>query len=189
PADIAVTPNGKTALVALRNSDKVVPINVATNKAGKPITAGLAPFAIAITPDRKTAYVTNAPPPSGNRVVPIKHNALPTIKGGEHAGAIAISPDGKTVYVVSDFNFEVQGAVTPIDVATNKAGTPIKVGVDPTTIDIPADGTTAYVLNQASTGITPIDLATNTAKPMVGVGIGNGHISSMLLAPDGSMAY
>ena len=47
----------------------------------------------------------------------------------------------------------------------------------------------AELRNQASTGITPIDLATNKTKPFVGVGVGNGHISSMLLAPDGSMAY
>ena len=133
--------------------------------------------------------MTNARGASVSPVNLVKHKALPPIKVGENPGAIAISPDGKTVYAVSDYNFLVQGTVTPIDVATNKAGTPIKVGVDPTAIEIPAGGTTAYVLNEASTGITPIDLATNTAKQFVGVGIGNGHISSMLLAPDGSMAY
>jgi DNA-binding beta-propeller fold protein YncE len=150
---------------------------------------GKAPYAIAITPDSKTAYVTNARGASVSPVNLVKDKALPPIKVGANPGAIAMGPDGKTVYVASDYDFRSQGTVTPIDVATNTAGTPIKVGIDPTVIQIPAGGTTAYVLDQASTGITPIDLTTNTTKPFVGVGVGNGQISSMLLAPDGSMAY
>jgi YVTN family beta-propeller protein len=57
PAAIAITPDGKTAYVALDNSTsrgdfpgQVIPISTVTNKAGKGITVGIDPAAIAITP-------------------------------------------------------------------------------------------------------------------------------------------
>jgi YVTN family beta-propeller protein len=45
-----------------------------------------------------------------------------------------MSPDGRTVYVAS----EGAGTVTPIDVASNRAGRPIFVGWSPTSMVIKA---------------------------------------------------
>ena len=72
---------------------------------------------------------------------------------------IAITPDGATAYVAN------LGAdnVTPIDIATNTAGTPIAVGDSPCGIAITPDGATAYVTNAGADNVTPIDTATNTA--------------------------
>ncbi len=71
--------------------------------------------------------------------------------------------------------------MTPIDLTTNTAGKPIKVGGkplamafygDPMAIAITPDGTTAYVANQPSSTVTPIDLATD--KPGKPIEIGHG---------------
>jgi hypothetical protein len=54
PAELAITPDGKTVYVVDSNplgaSGSVIPIRVATNTAGQPITVGRFPFHIAIAP-------------------------------------------------------------------------------------------------------------------------------------------
>lgn len=51
--------------------------------------------------------------------------------------------------------------MTPIDLATKTAGTPIAAGKGPQAIAITPDGKTAYV--SAEGAITPINLSSNTA--------------------------
>jgi YVTN family beta-propeller protein len=65
---------------------------------------------------------------------------------------------------------ELSGSVTPINTATNTAGTPVGVGGAPVGVAITADGKTAYVANQGSANVTPIDTATNTAGTTIAVG-------------------
>ena len=75
--------------------------------------------------------------------------------------------------------------MTPIDVATNTAGTPIAVGDDPSVSPSPPTGT-AYVVNQFSNDVTPIDVATNTAGTPSTVGDGPYAVA---VTPDGTTAY
>ena len=61
------------------------------------------------------------------------------------------------------------GLVTPIDVATQTAGTAIKVGSNANAIAITPHGRTAYV-SSASGTVTPIDIRTQTARAAIRVG-------------------
>jgi DNA-binding beta-propeller fold protein YncE len=62
----------------------------------------------------------------------------PPIKAGNRSDGIVITPDGKTAYVANASKEFVRGGkvvmtpatVTPITLATNTPGTPIKVGKD-----------------------------------------------------------
>jgi DNA-binding beta-propeller fold protein YncE len=67
---------------------------------------------------------------------------------GNGIDAIVITPNGKTAYAAS-FNV---GTVTPIRVATNTAGKPIRVGTDvgPMTMAVTPNGATVYVANVAA---------------------------------------
>jgi hyaluronoglucosaminidase len=51
---------------------------------------------------------------------------------GIYPVAISITPNGQTVYVANS----TSDTVTPISTATDKAGTAIPVGLDPTSIAI-----------------------------------------------------
>ncbi|HTW97745.1 MAG TPA: hypothetical protein VMD59_03150, partial [Acidimicrobiales bacterium] len=53
--------------------------------------------------------------------------------------------------------------VTPIDLATHKAGKPIAVGNAPEAVAVSKDGTTVYVANANSESVTPIDAGTGVA--------------------------
>jgi YVTN family beta-propeller protein len=89
-----------------------------------------------------------------------------------------------TVYVANTGD----GTVTPIDTATNTAGTPIPAGTAPWGIAITPDGKTAYVTNNTSPvgSVTPIDLATNTAGTPIPIGRDPRGIA---ITPDGTTAY
>ena len=82
-------------------------------------------------------------------------------------------------YVVSlDAN-----TVTPINTATNKAGKPIKVGINPNAIAITPNGKTAYVTNSGSSTVTPISTATSKAGTPIKVA-GAGYVA---ITPNGSV--
>jgi len=170
------------AYVASNNSKtglgQVTPIDVATNKAGKPIPATFDPHGIAITPNGKTAYVIGI-----GGVTPIE---VATNKPGTQIAAvgygIAITPNGQTAYAT---NFG-SDTVTPIDVATNEPGTPINVGSQPWGVAITPNGKTAYVTNAASGTVTPIEVASNTAGTPITVG---GYPQEIAITPNGKTTY
>ena len=90
-------------------------------------------------------------------------------KGHEDVvSAVAISPDGKLAYVTNYAN----STITPIDLATNAARTPIVVGGAPYGIAFAKDGKTAVVVVRRDNACVTVDVATGLAsKPIL---LGNG---------------
>ncbi len=182
PSQIAITPDGKTALVSNEDSGSVTLIEVATDKAGSEIAVGSEPVGVAITPDGKTAYVANA---GSNSVTPINiaaKTAGTAIPVGKRPLGIAITPNGKTAYVT---NFE-GASVTPINLGTKTAEEVIPVGTSPARVAITPDGKTAYVANVGSSNVSPITVATNTAGAPITVGSSPEGIA---ITPDGKTVY
>jgi YVTN family beta-propeller protein len=98
------------------------------------------------------------------------------------AAAGTASALGGTAYVANSDDDNV----TPIDTATNEAGSTIAVGTIPGGIAITPDGATAYVANNGDDDVTPIDTATNTAGSTIGVG---DFPYAIAITPDGATAY
>ena len=96
-----------------------------------------------------------------------------------------------TAYVINSGG----GTVTPIDLATNTPGRPIKVSGEPVAMAITPDGKTAYVASGATNSgaeptlaqtVTAIDLTTNTpGKPMDL----QWSADAIVITPDGKTAY
>src|SRR5207302_1986673 len=74
------------------------------------------------------------------------------------------------------------GTVTPIDVATNAAGSPITVGSHPQAVAFTPDGTKAYIANYLSNTVTPITVATDTAGSNIAVN----SPDAIAITPDGA---
>jgi YVTN family beta-propeller protein len=91
-------------------------------------------------------------------------------------------PGGATAYIAN----LIDGTVTPVNTATDTAGTPIPVGTNPYGVAITPDGTTAYVTNSGDNTVTPITTATNT--PGTPIPVGNGPIG-IAITPNGKTAY
>jgi YVTN family beta-propeller protein len=182
PAGIAISPDGKTAYVANALSNTVTPINIATNTSKPWIPVGRNPEGIAITPDGRTAYValgTGGVSPI-DLATGMVGTAIP-VAGDPHN--LAITPDGVTLYVADGQSDNV----TPVDTATNVAGTPIALGAGENAGDvaISPNGATAYV-TVAGGDVVPINVATNTAGASITV---PGGVAGITLTPDGRTAY
>ena len=188
-AGIAITPNGTTAYVGVDGG--LVPIDLATNTPGTMISdpdLSVGPYAtqaIAITPDGDTAYVSTGGPCDCMTPINLATNTIGTpitLQGSQIPSGIAITPNGSTAYVTQgSFGFvdDAEGIVTPIDLATSTAGTPIPIAGLPEGIAITPNGSTAYAAtygcvpatppianscgNAPDNLVTPIDIATNTA--------------------------
>ena len=91
------------------------------------------------------------------------------------------APSGLMAYVT-----ETLGVVTPVNIATGTAGTPITVGPMPMAIAITPDGKTAYVANEGSNTVTPITVATGTAGTPITVG---STPDAIAITPNGQTAY
>ena len=181
PDAVAVTPDGRLALVANFSSNTVTPVELPSGKALPAIDAGAGPAGIAITPNGSTAYVTDDGSLSslGNTVTPIDlttMKVLSPITVGDGPQGIVITPDGSKAFVADDGNAALSGQpgsighqVTPIDLATGKAGTPINVGNGPLGIAVTPDGSTVYVTNLDSESVSPINVSTMQAGAPVAV--------------------
>jgi DNA-binding beta-propeller fold protein YncE len=186
PVSITVDPNGKTAY-AHGLASKITPINLTTNKPGKPIQVGFSTVGpIAFTPDGKTAYVVNPVHKHPSTVIPINTSTGTTgkpIRVGPGAEQIAFTPDGKTAYVAG------MGTVTPVSTTTDRPGPPISIRCCAVSIGITPDGRTLYVgtAGGPTCAVVPINTATGTAgKP---IRLGSRPPEEMAIAPDGKTVY
>jgi DNA-binding beta-propeller fold protein YncE len=158
----------------------IVPVNPVTNAFGTPLIAPTGncaattseAYAIAVSPNGLLGYVvTNQINSCANGyVVPVNlvsGQAYPPIPvgdmlsyNGQVPGGIAITPAGATAYVANFFG----GTVTPVNLATQTAGTPIDLpGFNfPESIAIDPNGSVAYTADNQSGLVVPINLATNT---------------------------
>jgi YVTN family beta-propeller protein len=92
------------------------------------------------------------------------------------------APGPATAFVVS----ARAGTVTPITLATRKAGPPIAVGRAPQAIALSPDGRMAYVVNSGSDSVTPIETGTRRRERTIRVGRDPRAIA---VTPDGRTAF
>jgi DNA-binding beta-propeller fold protein YncE len=138
-----------------------------------------------------TAYVTNSQLNSLSIYVGIRLGGTVADVGSGPTG-IAINSTGTMAYV-ADFGFynAPSYTVTPVDLASGQALTPIKVGTGPLAIALTPDDHDAVVTLQGTAShpghdVRVINLATNVISPLVPVGT---NPQSVAVTPDGSMAY
>ncbi len=178
----AATP-GYGAFVA-RVGGRVSTFTTSTNTQGGSILAGGFTQDIAMAPDGGTAYVT------GGVGLVLIDTATDTVEHTISLNSpygVAITPNGKTAYVTNfGAAMGVGTTVTPVNLVTDKAETPITVGSEPIAVAVTPDGKTAYVADYGSDTITPINTATDTAGPPITVGSSPAAIA---ITPNGETAY
>ncbi len=194
PAEIAVTPDGKSAYVTADAQFSGIgsvwqysidPVTGALSpKTPASVAAVNSPVGVAVTPDGKSAYVANSGyttvsqysiDPGTGALSP----KTPATVASDSPYAVAVTPDGKSAYVtasnddiVSQYSIDpVTGALSPKSPATVVAGTnPEDFGVAVT-----PDGKSAYVTNfydAYNVGQHTIDPLTGTLGPNGGVAAG-----------------
>lgn len=94
----------------------------------------------------------------------------------------AIKGDESLIYVTNFTN----NTITPINTATNTAGTPITVGANPYGIAMTPDGKTVYVANNGGSTVSVINTATNTVTATL---TGFSAPTDVIITADGKTAY
>ncbi len=160
PAAMAVTPDNRDVLVAVKAEDRLVEIDVDSGDVVGSTSVGLEPDAVAVTPDGSLALVANLQDATVTPVrLPSLRAGLP-ISVGRQPTSIAVSPDGRLALVT---NFQ-DGTVTPIVLPSLAPGAPIAAGQEPVSVYIagPAQGAPpgglALVADFQTNTLTPITL-------------------------------
>ncbi|HKH88893.1 MAG TPA: YncE family protein [Acidimicrobiales bacterium] len=175
PDAVAVTPNGRLALVANYTSNTVTPVALPSGLALAAIPAGAGPADVAINSSGTTAYVTDA---NSDTVTPISLKtlkALAPITVGAGPQGIAITPNGTKAYVadagaiIAGQSGTIGHQVTPIDLTTDRALPPISVGNAPIGVAITPDGSTVFVTNLNSESVSTISVGSDTAGAAIAV--------------------
>ncbi len=124
PYGSAVTPDGRFVFFATDSG--IYTIETATNQVvGQPILPGTDFQQIAISPDGSRLYASSSTPGSVAVVDVASRQPLTSIPAGESTEFLALTPDGKRLLVEQA---EDPGQITPIETATNQAGTPVPFG-------------------------------------------------------------
>jgi DNA-binding beta-propeller fold protein YncE len=163
-----------------------VPIDLATNKPGKPIhLPGPYVGELVFAPDGNTAYDVPGRGLAGV-ITPISTATGRTgrpflIPGGAYD--MVFGPGGKDAYVTG-LNGAGKISVTPVNLATDNPGRPIlRTKDDPLSMVVAPDGKTLYV--GTDHGVMPV----STATGKVGKTVGGRPAEEMVITPDGKTVY
>ncbi len=187
PVSIALTPNGRRAVLADGEGGAVTVIDTATRGVIKEIGAPwFTGEQVAISPDGKAPYITvNSTELHFDGVWSINPEypgAVQPIPVGGKASAISVTPDGEYAYV----------GVAPDEVKTiytasrEVVGKPIIVGGIATSIVFTPDGETAYVIAEGVKGVQVIDTAREEVVKTIPT---TTEPSSLAVSPDGKRLY
>ena len=162
------------ASVTLPGMD-VTPVNLDRRHIGAKVPVGSLPSALAYTPGGTGLLVVTQGDDTLHEIDTATHDVVHRAGVGVEPDAVAVAPGGtagKGVALVANLDSD---SVTPVDLGTWRAGTPIAVGSEPVAIavSVAASGAaTAFVADYGSNTVTPIDVATLQAGAAIAVGPG-----------------
>ena len=193
PRGMAVSPDGTIVYVAVSDfqpqyettEDKIVAIDVRTNKVLQEFRAGGNPERLAISPDGKQVWASleaiaeGAGYDIGTGVEFVKFRV------GIEAEGVAVSPDGKWVYVTA----EATHTTTVYDAQNLKIVKHILVGNRPRSVAFSLDGTRAYVSAEIGGTVTVIDVTKNhTVMANINLGLDSRPVE-LIVDPSGKNLY
>lgn len=101
PRGVAVSPDSRTAYVALMGSDRVVRVDLAARAVHPYAETGDGPRHIVESPDGRYLYVTNNGDGTVSKLDRGTGNVLAWVRTGKEPRSMAISPDGAAIYSVN----------------------------------------------------------------------------------------
>jgi len=182
PLSVAVTPDGRRAVVADNGGKAAVVIDTASRKVVKSIPLPDVGEGVAISPDGAAAYVTSE---SDEVFVvdPETATDVGTVElGVEASSAVAFSPDGRLAYIGVR-----PDEIAAVDTRTEKVvGSSIKLAGRPTLIALTPDGETAYVIEQGVAGVAVVDTALGQVVKTITT---SEEPRGIAVSPDGQRLY
>lgn len=183
---MAYVVGGKSSSASGAVFNSVVPVDLATGRALRPIGLGVpGPVGVVVVaPNGRTVYVVT----EGGDVVPVNvatRRAEPPIRiDGEDPLDMLISPNGRTAFVL-----DYPNGVATINLVTNRPGRFIKIH-DVGPIALTQNGKILYVATAHGQEVFPVDTATLRTGAPIKTGDYNDVLSaSLTVAPNGRTMY
>jgi YVTN family beta-propeller protein len=171
PGFVAVSPNGRHAYIANRDSQVITVLDTAVDKvtATIPIPAGPPQF-LAFAPNGRTLYVTIYNTQRTIHVIDVidttSNTVVATISQPARPFLPAVARDGKLLYVP---NHDI-ASVSVVSTADNTVVDQINVPPNPHWVAFSRDGSRAYTANHESNVVSVIDTATRKVVATIPVG-------------------
>jgi DNA-binding beta-propeller fold protein YncE len=185
PESIAITPNGRRAVVLGDGEGTVTVIDTATRTPMKTFDLESSVRTVAISPDGQSAYVTS---PSGEEITVIDPETAKLIGSfpvGSPVGTVAFSPDGTSVLVGTGTE-----DLAVVDTASEEVvGEPIPIGGFVTSIVFAPEGATAYVTSNAIDEVKVVDVALGEIVKSIPMPPGSAGPRSLAMSPGGRDIY
>jgi len=184
PESIAITPNGRRALVVSDAKGSVTVIETATRTPVKTLEFGSAVGMVAISPDGRKAYVTLGSSGEIGAVDPETATLVGSFPVGAQPRSVAFSPDGTEAFVGL-----ASGSIVVVDTAADAVvGKPIPIGGPVTSIVFAPDGKTAYATSDLIDEVQVIDVVLGKVVKSIPVSTGS-EPHTLAASPDGRHVY
>lgn len=170
PSGLAVTPDGRTLLVANREADSVSVVDLATARESQKIAVGQHPFGLTLSADGNRAYTANV---TSNDVSVIDVGArreIGRVKAGDRPYVVALA--GGRGFVTDQYS----NTVTAFGLDDLKPAGTVDVEDHPEGIAAAKDGKTLYVANWGDNSLSVIDAGTL-------------KVTAKIAVPDGPRAF
>jgi YVTN family beta-propeller protein len=174
PTDEELSADGSTLYVTDNLGGTVIPINTSTDKVASAQALSQGVDFYVPSPTTSGALVgvdtSNGQPGVVYFYDPASGKGSPVSVGANPVDAAFYSKDGNTVWVVEQGSNGQPGVLIPIEVATQKPGTSIKLGVAPSANAMTPNGQTAVFTNQNDNTVTIVNLVTRAVVATIAVG-------------------
>lgn len=184
PTDLGLPKGAAVAWVLFPSSAGSVSF-VTGSRLGRTTQVGNDP-SLLIAPNSGSAWAANALSDTVQRVDMSGGASGPPIRVARLPRDLTLTRDQKTLLVLSFGDGSHAGSLTAIDTRSSKAGSPLAVGVAPSSLTLAPDGTTAYIVNHESNSITVVDLTKWQIISRVAVPCSP---TQLVITPDGATMY
>jgi YVTN family beta-propeller protein len=157
---VAVSPDGRYAMVTHPKQDAVSLVDLATYDVTATIATGSLPNYAAFSPDGKRAYVSNAGNNTVSDIDVARKIILRNIVVGDSPEHLVLSRDGNRLFV-NNIN---DGTVSAVDVKRGEVSKTYRVGSVLHGIDLSDDGQTLFVASLGDDKIASVDLASGEVR-------------------------
>jgi YVTN family beta-propeller protein len=184
PESIAITPNGRRAVVVGDGFGNVTVIDTATRTPVKSFDLESAVGMVAISPDGQRAYAALESEGKIAVIDPETAKSLGSFPVGAQPRSVAFSPDGSEAYVGLG-----TGEIVVVDTATEKVvAKPIPIGGFVTSIVFAPGGERAYATSNAIDEVQVIDVSLDRVVESIPMPSGS-QPHSLAVSPDGRRLY
>ena len=183
PGDLALSPDGRWAMTANRNSDSVSLVDLAQGKVVAEVGVEKHPYGIAWRGTTAVVSCFRDDSITLLDVAPPKLSVAATLPVGNEPRGVVLTPDAARAYIV----VSGENAVEVLDLKARRRVARIPVGAEPWFAALTPDGTGLLVGNAFSGDVSVVD--TDALKVTATIPLGGRNLRRIAMAPDGSAAY